>query len=121
MTKLNNSSTLLKTLGIAIALLQLFDIAIHAATGQLEFLRVASNGIILLWLAVSASEWRNAKGMLAAISAVGAYFILNLIFLVREGLTNPEQDGELRVMLLLLVLLTVLLSRALAYLRGRRA
>ena len=120
MTKHNNTTTLLKVLGIAIALLQLFDIAIHAATNQLELLRVSSNGIILLWLAVSASEWRNAKGVLAAISAVGAYLILNLIFLVREGLTNPEQGGGLRVMLLLLVFLTVASSSVLVYLQSRR-
>ncbi len=121
MTKPNNSTTLLKTLGIAIALLQLFDIAIHAATDQLEFLRVLSNVIILLWLAVTALEWRNAKGVLAAISAVGAYFILNLIFLAREGLTNPEQGGGVRVMLLLLVFLTVASSSVLGYLQSRRA
>ena len=107
--------------GIAVALLQVFDIAIHATTDQLEFLRVSSNAIVLLWLAVSASEWRNAKGVMTAISAVGAYLILNLIFLAREGFTNPEQGGGLRVMLLLLVFLTVASSSALAYLQGRRA
>ena len=121
MTKPNNSTTLLKALGIAIALLQLFDIAIHAVTNQLEFLRISSNVIILFWLAVSASEWRSAKGVLAAISAVGAYFILNLVFLAREGLTNPEQGGGVRVMLLLLVFLTVASSGVLAYLQGKRA
>ena len=121
MTKPNNSTTLLKTLGIAIALLQLFDIAIHAATDQLEFLRVLSNVIILLWLAVTALEWRNAKGVLAAISAVGAYLILNLVFLAREGFANPEQGGGVRVMLLLLVFLTVALSSVMAYLQGKRA
>ena len=121
MTKPKNSTTFLKTLGIAIAFLQLFDIAIHATTDQLELLRVTSNGIILLWLAVSASEKLNAKGVLAAISAVGAYFILNLVFLAREGLTNPEQGDGVRVMLLLLVFLTVALSSALVYLQSRRA
>jgi len=121
MTKLNNSTTLLRVFEIAITLLQVFDIAIHAATGQLEFLRVSSNVIILFWLAVLASEWIKAKGVLAVIGAVGAYLILNLIFLAREGLTNPEQGGGLRVMLLLLVFLTVASSSALAYLQSRRA
>ena len=119
MTKTNNTTTLLKVLGIAIALLQLFDIAIHAATDQLEFLRVSSNVIVLLWLVVSASEWRNAKGVLAAVGAVGAYLILNLVFLAREGLTNPEQGGGVRVMLLLLVFLTVASSSVLAYFQSR--
>ncbi len=120
MTQTNNTTPLLKILGIAIALLQLFDIAIHAATDQLEFLRVSSNVIILVWLAVTASGKFNVKAGLAAISAVGAYLILNLIFLAREGFTNPEQGGELRVMLLLLVFLTVSSSSALAYLQSRR-
>ena len=121
MTQTNNTTPLLKILGIAIALLQLFDIAIHAATDQLEFLRVSSNVIVLLWLAVLASGKVNVKAGLAAISAVGAYLILNLVFLAREGLTNPEQGGGLRVMLLLLVFLTVASSSALAYLQSRRA
>ena len=121
MTKHNNSTTLLRVFGIAIALLQVFDIAIHAATDQLEFLRVSSNVIILLWLAVLASGKGNVKAGLAATSAVGAYLILNLIFLAREGFTSPEQGGRLRVMLLLLVFLTVASSSALAYLQSRRA
>ncbi len=121
MTRQNRSTTLLKVFGISIALLQVFDIAIHAATDQLEFLRVSSNVIIFLWLAMLASGKGNVKAGLAAISAVGAYLILNLIFLAREGFTNPEQGGGLRVMLLLLVFLTVASSSALAYLQSRRA
>ena len=121
MTKHNTSNTLLKVFGIAIALLQVSDIAIHAATDQLEFLRVSSNVIIFLWLAMLASGKGNIKAGLAAISAVGAYLILNFIFLAREGFTNPEQGGGLRVMLLLLVFLTVSSSSALAYLQSSRA
>lgn len=94
MTKQNNSSTLLRVFEIAIALLQLFDIAIHAATNQLEFLRVASE-CDHSFMGGGSSIWRNAKGVLAAISAVGAYLILNLVFLAGEGLTGiPEQGSK---------------------------
>ena len=42
--------TSLKTLGIGIALIQFFDVMLHAAIDQLEFLRVTSNLVILSWL-----------------------------------------------------------------------
>ena len=120
MKKRIDAITILKILGVIIGLIQLFDIAIHAATDQLEFLRVSSNVIILLWLAISASGRLNVKSLLTAVSAVGSYLIPNGIFLAREGWTNPEQGGELRIMLLLLVFLTVASSGVLAYLQSRR-
>ena len=52
MSKQNNTNTLLKVLGIGIALVQIFDVIIHAASDQLEPLRVSSNVIILVWLAI---------------------------------------------------------------------
>jgi len=98
-------STLL--LVISIALIQIFDIIIHAATNQIEIIRVASNLIILLWLGISASGKFNQKFSLAP---VAFYLILNIIFLTQNGLTNPQQGGELRIMLLVLVISTVLFS-----------
>lgn len=44
-----------------------------------------------------------------SITSTGLYLILNLIFLVREGVTT-EPGGGLRVMLFLLVFLTIALS-----------
>ena len=52
-----NANAILKTFGIGIALIQLFDIFIHAATNQLEIIRVISNLVILLWLAVIMLNW----------------------------------------------------------------
>lgn len=46
------NSTVSKIIGIVIAILQVFDILIHAAADQLEFLRVTANIIILVWLAI---------------------------------------------------------------------
>ncbi len=104
----------LKILGVAIAFIQVFDTLIHAATNQLEPLRVSSNVIILVWLVVAATGKLSAKCLPTA--AIGVYVVLNVIFVALEGVTN---DGQLRVMLLLLVAVTVSLSTLLAYWLGR--
>lgn len=97
-------------LGVAIALIQLFDIAIHAATDQLEPLRVASNVVILLWLILAASGKISASMRQTDIASVGGYLLLNAIFLAQAGLTNPAQGGAVRWMLFLLVVLTLTLA-----------
>ena len=117
MPKQGNNTMILSVLGIGIALIQLFDIIIHVATNQIEPIRISSNIIILLWLAVVASGKINTKFLPTAVGSIGAYLLLNLIFLALEGVTNPNQGGELRVTLFLLVFLTVILSSWLTYLR----
>lgn len=102
----------LKIFGVVIVLIQLFDIVIHAASDQLEPLRVTSNLIILAWVAVLLAGKLGEKIKTAALGSVGAYLALNLIFLVLEGLTNPL-SGAPRSMLFLLVILTTALSSAL--------
>ena len=108
-----------KLIGIIIAVIQLFDIAIHAATNQLEPLRVASNVIILGWLVAVVSGKINEKIMQVSVGSIGAYLTLNIIFLALEGVTNPNQGGELRVILFLLVFLTATLSTLLTHLFRR--
>ena len=68
MPKQGNSTMILRLLGIGIALIQLFDIIIHAATNQIEPLRVSSNIIVFLWLAVVASGRINAKFVQALVA-----------------------------------------------------
>jgi len=92
---------------IFLALLQVFDIIIHAATNQLEALRVTANIVILLWLAANSMGWLTAKPKYAAIAAPVIYLGLNLTFLTRAGFTN---NGEPRTMLFILVTLTMALS-----------
>lgn len=111
MSKNANSKFLLSV----IALLQLFDIFIHAATNQLEFLRVTSNLVVLVWLMLVFIDKTDTKFLLAVIGSVGLYLILNTIFLVQAGLTNPAQGGAPRTMLFALVALTVAFSTILAY------
>lgn len=66
MSKQNNTNTLLKVLGIGIALVQIFDVIIHAASDQLEPLQVSSNVIILVWLAIVISLIRQAVDLNSA-------------------------------------------------------
>jgi hypothetical protein len=101
-----------KILGILVIVVQLFDIIIHAATDQLEPLRVISNLIILIWVALLLVDkfWERAISL--ALVFIGAYLGLNLIFLALEGLTNPN-TGALRSMLFILVILTTGLSAGL--------
>jgi hypothetical protein len=110
-------TVMFRVLAIGIALVQIFDIIIHVATNQLEAVRVTSNVIILLWLLLMTSGKLNTKFLQTAIAAIGAYLLLNVIFLAVEGVTNVEQGGGLRVVLFLLVFLTVTLSFLLVYLR----
>lgn len=117
---LKNTTTVLKILGFGIAITQLLDIIIHAATNQLEIIRVSANIILLVWLAVVASNRFNVKFMLTATSFIGSYLILNLFFLAREGLSNVEQGGGLRITLFLLLFLSITLSILLAYHYNKR-
>lgn len=109
----------LQILGLGIAGIQVFDLIIHAVTNQLEILRVASNLIILVWLAIMASGRFHTTSLLVAVSSISAYAVLNVMFLAREGVTNVEQGGELRVTLFLLMFLTLTLSMLLTYLREK--
>lgn len=102
---------------VIIALVQLFDIAIHAATDQLEPLRVTSNVVVLLWLALLASGKISAYKGQTGVASTGVYLLLNGIFLAQAGFTNPTQGGAVRWMLLLLIALTLALATGLIYTR----
>lgn len=115
-----NASWKLRALGIVIAIIQVFDIFIHVATSQVEPIRITSNIIILLWLTtVFIFSAFNANFLKIAIGSIAVYLILNIIFLMLEGVTNAEQGGALRIMLFVLVLLTLTLSTLLTYLCGK--
>ena len=99
----------LKTLGIIIAFTQLFDLVLHAITNQLEFLRVTSNIIILLWLMLFLFG-KMKISYFASFGTIGLYLFSNILFLAQAGLTNPAQGGAPRTLLFILVFLTIVLS-----------
>lgn len=104
------NSTVSKITGILIAIVQVFDILIHAATDQLEFLRVTANIILLVWLVIVFVGRLGQVSKAASAGAISLYLLLNLIFLFQAGFTNPDQGGAPRTMLFILVLLTIVLS-----------
>ena len=71
--------------------LQALDIVLHAATNQLEPLRVASNILLGLAAIVAARSSRFARPIL--LGASGAYLALNVLFLFQYGLVNPNTGG----------------------------
>jgi len=111
---MKSNSTLL---GGGVALVQLFDIAIHAATDQLEPLRVTSNVVVLLWLALAASGKMSVSIRQMGVVSMGIYLLLNALFLAQAGFTNPAQGGAVRWMLILLIALTLIFALGLMYTR----
>lgn len=103
-----------------ILLIQVFDIGIHVATNQIEPLRIASNLIILAWTVVILAGKIHEKVVLATGVTVFTYLACNILFLLREGVTNPNQGGNFRVVLFVLVGVTVGLSVVLAILLSQK-
>ncbi len=101
----------------AILLIQVFDIVIHVATNQIEPLRITSNLIIFAWIALIMSGKFIDNLFQTTGVFLFAYLACNGLFLVREGVTNPNQGGQLRVVLFVLVGVTVGLSVMLAVFR----
>ncbi len=98
-------------ISVSIIFIQLFDIAIHVATNQVEPIRISSNIIIMAWLSIIVSGQFSKWFWQMALSAVGVYCVLNGIFLALEGVVNSE-NGQLRIMLFILLTLTIGLSLA---------
>ncbi len=115
----SSSHTRLSLLAAGIAALQALDIAIHAATNQLEPVRVLSNMLILAWLVAVRSDRFSGRVPQLTLGLVGTYLAFNLFFLANEGLTNPD-NGQPRVALFLLVGATLALAGLLAYLQQKR-
>lgn len=107
----------MKLLSLAIVAVQLFDIAIHVATNQAEPIRITANLLLIAWAGLLDTERFRAQLQRSGALLVAAYFVLNLVFLFREGFTNSNQGGEPRLMLIALVLVSMVLS---GLLLGRR-
>lgn len=100
----------LKLLGMSVALIQIFDAIVHIATNQIEPIRIASNVIMIAWVAGLWAGWLKGQSRRISLGAIGIYLLFNLIFLAQHGLTNPNQGDALRTALFLFVGLTVLIS-----------
>lgn len=93
---------------VGIFAVQLFDIIIHLATNQVEPIRLVAIGFVLI--ALAATRFTGSIFSIGALAtAGGVYLLLNSIFLLDNGLSNPA-SGEPRVSLMLIVISTSLLG-----------
>lgn len=109
----------IRFLMVFIILIQLFDIFIHVATGQAEPIRILANILLIIWLLREVVGQSGQLNRALAFSAIGLYAVLNLIFLVREGIVNDE-TGSLRFVLFFLVGISVALSLVLSFMADRK-
>lgn len=112
MSQLTGRVRLLTALVIAV---QLFDFAIHAATNQLEPLRVTANLIVLVLLGLAIAGQVALTWQIGGAAMTG-YLLLNILFLILNGMLN---NGAPRTLLFLLVALTVGLTGLLTVLAAR--
>lgn len=103
-----------------VVLLQVFDVVVHAATDQIEPLRVAANVLIAGSAIVAMVSSAAARGR-AFPAALGAYLLLNAVFVALAGATNPHQGGAVRWMLFALIATTTVAALGLAAARTRGA
>jgi hypothetical protein len=89
-----------------------------AATDQIEPLRVVANVLIAGWAVVAAVR-RAPAGRLAVPAALGAYLLLNAVFVALEGVTNPDQGDAVRWMLFALIAATTVAVLGLSAARTR--
>ena len=97
--------------------LQGLDILLHVVTGQVEPIRITSNGLVTIG-AVVALMAGSGKQVLIVLAGI-AYLALNIVFLIQHGIVNPATDalriplfGFVGVSLILLIWLGHRLSRA---------
>ena len=90
-----------------IIFIQLFDIAVHLLTNQVEPIRIISSVIIII-LVLSKVFSSIPLNQTLGYVAVVIYIILNTVFIVQESAWT--QNGDFRIVFFLLVISTSLLS-----------
>lgn len=94
-------------LGLIIFFIQIFDIAVHVLSNQVELIRILSNILIMVWI-ISQVFLSLSMNRVIGIGALTIYLILNIIFLFLEGMLNPY--GGYRIVFFILIVMTSLLS-----------
>lgn len=101
-----------------VLLVQLLDIAVHVFSNQVEPSRVTAN-MILAGGAVFAARLAGNRSQLILILSILAYAVLNLVFLVQNGMVNAA-TGSARIPLFSFVMVSLMLSSLLVYRRPRQ-
>ena len=96
-----------KNLAIGIIVLQFVDVILHIALGLPEPLRIAASVIIVSWLGATLAGKVAEKFQSIALTAIGAYALLNIIFLFTQNILTTQ---EVAFMLVVFVTPTLGLS-----------
>lgn len=102
-------SSLARILTLAVALLNLGDIALHVAIDDVEPLRVTGN-IVVIVAAFVLLLWPRARRLITPIIAAAVNLVLNNVFIALEGI-GPLGVVLIAVTTLLLVALALTLRR----------
>ncbi len=97
-----------KRIGMLIIVIQIMDIIIHLLTNQFELTRVISNGCVIAWVLLLQFNVHKIVFNLVTSITLSIYIILNGLFLLENGLVNPNNQS-LRIMLFMFVLSTLIL------------
>ena len=97
-----------KRIGMLIIVIQILDIIIHLLTNQFELTRVISNGCVIAWVLLLQFNVHKIVFNLVTSITLSIYIILNGLFLLENGLVNPNNQS-LRIMLFMFVLSTIIL------------
>ncbi len=97
-----------KRIGMLIIVIQIMDIIIHLLTNQFELTRVISNGCVIAWVLLLQFNVHKIVFNLVTSITLSIYIILNGLFLLENGLVNPNNQS-LRIMLFMFVLSTIIL------------
>lgn len=97
-----------KRIGVLIVVIQIMDIIIHLLTNQFELTRVISNGCVIAWVLLLQFNVHKIVFNLVTSITLSIYIILNGLFLLENGLVNPNNQS-LRIMLFMFVLSTIIL------------
>lgn len=88
--------------------IQILDILVHLLTNQFELIRVISNTVVILWVIILQLNLHKIVLNLLTTIMISIYIILNGLFLLANGIYNPNNQS-LRIPLLLFVLSSVIL------------
>ena len=101
-----------KNLAIGIIVLQFVDVILHLALELHEPLRIAASVIIVGWLSAALAGKLTENFRPTAPAALGAYSLLNLVFLFTQSILTTQ---EVAFMLVVFITPTLGLSGWLAF------
>ena len=101
-----------KRFAIGIILWQFVDVILHIALGLPEPLRIVASLVIVGWIGATLAGKLTEKFQPVTLSAIGAYLLLNLIFLFTQNILTTQ---EVAFMLVVFVTPTLGLSSWLTF------